>query len=142
MTPDHNERYGVNQRKICVAGAVAAVLAALTFPAVSAQIADQFTFTPQRVTVSTDTTSGTTVCSLERARTKGWVRLHRPDGEVVHIKTDQIVFVMSATGTGAAQRAHSRIQLLNGFSDVRESVEEVMYAIQSDASRAEDGTPI
>ena len=59
MTPDHNERYGVNQRKICVAGAVAAVLAALTFPAVSAQIADQFTFTPQRVTVSTDTTSGT-----------------------------------------------------------------------------------
>jgi plastocyanin len=51
-------------RKACVAAAVAAALlaAAVTFPAVSAQAADtniiidQFTFTPQRITVKAGTT--------------------------------------------------------------------------------------
>jgi hypothetical protein len=62
----------------------------------------------------------------------GWIGLHRPDGEVVRIKTDQIVFVMSAANTGADKRALSRIQLLNGFADVRENVDEVMLAIKSD----------
>jgi hypothetical protein len=60
-----------------------------------------------------------------------WIVLHRPDGEVVHINADQIVFVMSATNTGADKRVHSKVQLVNGFSDVRESVEEVMQAIQN-----------
>jgi hypothetical protein len=131
-------RHGVSRRKICVAAALATVLAAaVTFPGVSAQAADapvnidQFTFTPQRVTVKAGTTPGKTICSLGGARKKGWIELHRPDGEVVHIKADQIVFVTSATGTGAATRAHSKVQLLNGFSDVRESVEEVMQAIQT-----------
>jgi hypothetical protein len=63
---------------------------------------------------------------------KGWIGLHRPDGEVVRIKTDQIVFVMSAANTGANARALSRIQLLNGFADVRENVDEVMLAIKND----------
>ena len=58
--------------------------------------------------------------------------MHRPDGEVVRIKTDQIVFVMSAANTGAKTRALSRIQLLNGFADVRENVDEVMLAIRND----------
>ncbi len=74
--------------------------------------------------------SGDDICTLRRAGMKDWIDLHRPDGEVVHIKADQIVFVMSATGTGADKRAHSKIQLVNGFSDVLESVEEVMQAIQ------------
>jgi hypothetical protein len=69
-----------------------------------------------------------------RAGMKDWIDLHRPDGEVVHIKADQIVFVMSATGTGADKRVHSKLQLVNGFSDVRESVEEVMQAIQNSDS--------
>jgi hypothetical protein len=64
-------------------------------------------------------------CST-KAGMKGWIGLHRPDGEVVRIKTDQIVFVMSAANTGAKTRALSRIQLLNGFADVRENVDEVM----------------
>jgi hypothetical protein len=75
-----------------------------------------------------------------RAGLKGWIDLHRPDGEVVYIKADQIVFVMSATSTGADKRAHSKVQLLNGFFDARESVEEVMQAIQSDDSAAKIGT--
>jgi hypothetical protein len=75
-----------------------------------------------------------------KAETKGWIDLHRPDGEVAYIKADQIVFVMSATSTGADKRAHSKVQLLNGFSDVRESVEEVMQAIQNDDSLARYGT--
>jgi hypothetical protein len=57
--------------------------------------------------------------------------LHRPDGEVVRIKTGQIVFVMSAANTGADKRSLSRIQLLNGFADVRENVDEVMLAIKN-----------
>ena len=66
--------------------------------------------------------------------------MHRPDGEVVYIKVDQIVFVMSAKDTGAAERARAKLQLLNGHSDVRETVEEVMQAIESDGSLAKDGT--
>ena len=62
---------------------------------------------------------------------KGWIGLHRPDGEVVRIKTDQIVFVMSAANTGTDKRSLSRIQLLNGFADVRENVDEVMLAIKN-----------
>ena len=53
-------------------------------------------------------------------------------GEVVRIKTDQIVYVMSAANTGADKRALSPIQLLNGFADVRENVDEVMLAIEND----------
>jgi hypothetical protein len=67
--------------------------------------------------------------SSTRGGMKGWIGLHRPDGEIVNIKTGQIVFVMSAANTGADKRALSRIQLLNGFADVRESVDEVMLAI-------------
>jgi hypothetical protein len=67
-----------------------------------------------------------------KAGMKGWIGLHRPDGEVVRIKTDQIVSVMSAANTGADKRSLSRVQLLNGFADVRENVEEVMLAIQND----------
>jgi hypothetical protein len=73
---------------------------------------------------------------LSRARTKGWIELHRPDGEVVHIKVDQIVFVMSATNTGANKRAQSKVQLVNGFTDVLESVDEVMQFINEDDSIA------
>jgi hypothetical protein len=66
--------------------------------------------------------------------------LHRPDGEVVYVKVDQIVFVMSAKDTGAAERARSKVQLLNGHSDVRESVEEVMQTIENEGLLAKDGT--
>jgi hypothetical protein len=72
--------------------------------------------------------------------TKGWIDLHRPDGEVAYIKADQIVFVMSATATGADKRARAKIQLLNGFFDARESVEEVMQAIQDNDPLAKNGT--
>jgi hypothetical protein len=70
--------------------------------------------------------------SLSRIRTRGWVQLHRVDGEVVHINVDQIVFVTNARNTGGNERAKSRIQLLNGFSDVLETVEEVMQSIKDD----------
>jgi hypothetical protein len=70
-------------------------------------------------------------CST-KAGMKGWIGLHGPDGEVVRIKTGQIVFVMSAANTGADKRSLSRIQLLNGFADVRENVGEVMLAIKND----------
>jgi hypothetical protein len=66
--------------------------------------------------------------------------LHRPDGDVVYIKLDQIVFVMCAKNTGADQRAHSKLLLLNGHSDVRESVEEVMQAIENDSLLAKGDT--
>ena len=63
----------------------------------------------------------------------GWLQLHRPDGEVVHVNTDQIVFVMSAsTNSGSDKRAQTKLQLVNGFCDVRESVDEVMRLIRSD----------
>jgi len=39
---------------------------------------------------------------------------------------------MSAANTSANTRALSRIQLLNGFADVRENVDEVMLAIKND----------
>ena len=64
--------------------------------------------------------------------------MHRPDGEIVYIKLDQIVFVMSAKVTGAAERARARVQLLNGHSDVRESVEEVMQIIENDGLLTKD----
>ena len=66
--------------------------------------------------------------------------MHRPDGEVVYIKLDQVVFVMTAKDTGAAERAHSMVQLLSGHSDVRESVEEVMQIIENDGLLAKDDT--
>jgi hypothetical protein len=69
-----------------------------------------------------------------RIRTKGWIELHRPDGEVVHIQVDQIVLVMSAANASANKRAQSRVQLANGFADVLESVDEVMKAIRNDDS--------
>jgi hypothetical protein len=126
------------------AGFAAVVLAAAsTLPAAaqatdSAMQTDAFTFAPQPLIP--DTTSGKTLRSSARRGTKGWIALHRPDGEVVYVKVDQIVFVMSAKDTGAAERARAKVQLLNGHSDVRESVEEVMQAIESDGSLAKDGT--
>jgi hypothetical protein len=83
---------------------------------------------------------GKATSSLSIARMKGWIELHRPDGEVVHIKADQIVFVMSAIDIGAAKRAQSKLQLMNGFIDVRESVEEVMQVIQKDEPPVSFGT--
>ena len=76
--------------------------------------------------------SGSSGYASSRAGTRGWIGLHRPDGEIIRIKTDQIVYVMSAANTGADKRALSRIQLLNGFADVRENVDEVMLAIKND----------
>ena len=43
---------------------------------------------------------------------------------------DQIVFVTGAAA-GAAMRARSKIQLLNGYCDVRETVDEVMQLLGS-----------
>ena len=76
----------------------------------------------------------TATYSISRIRTKDWIKLHRPDGEVVHIQVDQIVLVMSATNASANKRAQSRVQLANGFADVLESVDEVMQAIMKDDS--------
>ncbi|HEY7243900.1 MAG TPA: hypothetical protein VH678_08460 [Xanthobacteraceae bacterium] len=90
---------------------------------------------PHQELLARDCTAGAPAGSgyaATRAGVKGWIGLHRPDGEVVRIKTGQIVFVMSALNTGADKRALSRIQLLNGFADVRESVDEVMLAITND----------
>ena len=42
--------------------------------------------------------------------------------------------------TGASERARSIVQLLNGHSDVRESVEEVMQIIENDGLLAKDDT--
>ena len=77
---------------------------------------------------------GNTAIYSSRIRIKGWIELHRPDGEVVHIQVDQIVLVMSATHASANKRAQSRVQLANGFADVLESVDEVMKAIMNDDS--------
>jgi hypothetical protein len=104
---------------------------------VQAQI-DSLGVAPQRLTP--DATSGRTLRSYARRGAKGWIALHRPDGELVYIKLDQIVFVMSAKDTGAAERARSMVQLLNGHSDVRESVEEVMQIIGNDGLLAKDDT--
>jgi hypothetical protein len=129
----------------CSAAAFVAVAftAAIAIPPASVQAADAqaqidgFALAPQRLTP--DATSGKTRSSVRRG-TKGWIALHRPDGEVVYIKVDQIVFIMSAKDTGAAERARSKVQLLNGHSDVRESVEEVMQTIDNDGLLAKDGT--
>jgi hypothetical protein len=67
-------------------------------------------------------------------------RIASPDGEVVYIKLDQVVFVMTAKDTGAAARARSLVQLLNGHSDVRESVEELMQIIENDGLLTKDDT--
>ena len=83
--------------------------------------------------------SGQAVLSPSGATTKGWLDLHRPDGSV-RGKAIQIVFVTTAAGMGAAVCAQSRLQLLNGFVDVRESVEEVMRVIQVDESQGQYGT--
>ena len=84
--------------------------------------------------------SGQAVLSPSGATTKGWLDLHRPDGEAVRVKAIQIVFVTTAAGMGAAVCAQSRLQLLNGFVDVRESVEEVMRVIQVDEPQGQYGT--
>ena len=128
----------------CSAAAFVAVAftAAIAIPPASLQAAnaqaqiDSFGVAPHRLTP--DATSGKTLRSSARRGTKGWIALHRPDGEIVYIKLDQIVFVMSAKVTGAAERARSRVQLLNGHSDVRESVEEVMQIIENDGLLTKD----
>ena len=128
----------------CSAAAFVAVAftAAIAIPPASVQAADaqvqidSFAFAPQRVTP--DATSGKTLRSSARRGTKGWIALHRPDGEVVYIKLDQVVFVMAAKDTGAAERACSMVQLLNGHSDVHESVEEVMQIIENDGLLTKD----
>jgi|SRR5215471_9550486 len=115
----------------------------ITIPPASAQAGDaqaqidSFVFAPQRLTPNA---SGKTFRSAAQRGPKGWIALHRPDGDVVYIKLDQIVFVMCAKNTGADERAHSKVQLLNGHADVRESVEEVMQTIDNDSLLAKDGT--
>jgi len=115
----------------------------IAIPPASAQAADaqaqieSFVFAPQRLTPDA---SGKTFRSAAQRGPKGWIALHRPDGDLVYIKLDQIVFVMCAKNTGADQRAHSKLLLLNGHSDVRESVEEVMQAIENDSLLAKGGT--
>jgi hypothetical protein len=88
-----------------------------------------------------DGSPGASACSSKRAGIKGWIELRRPDGEVVRIKVDQIVFVMSASNTGAHERARSKIQLLNGSIDVLESLDVVMQVISSDSALPSHGSP-
>jgi hypothetical protein len=64
---------------------------------------------------------------------RNWISLHRPDGETVHVNAEQIVFIMSASALGGDKRANSKLQLTNGFVDVRETVEEVMRAVHGGA---------
>jgi len=126
-------------RRIGYSGAAfAAIVTAVTaVPAASAQFAgvqlqtDNFAFAPRR---SPPDPGSKMLLSSARRGTKGWIALHRPDGEVVYIKADQIVFVMTAKATGAAERARSKVQLLNGYTDVRESVEDVMQAIDDEVT--------
>jgi len=66
---------------------------------------------------------------LSYSKVEGWIQLHRPDGDIVHVKIDHIVFVMNAANLGADKRAQAKLQLVNGFCDVRESVDEVMQLI-------------
>lgn len=115
---------------------VAVIVTAVTaVPPASAQVADaqlqtdSFAFAPQRVTPEP---CGKTLRSSARRGTKGWIAVHRPDDEVVYIKVDQLVFVTSAKATGAAECARSKVLLLNGHTDVREGVEEVMQAIDDE----------
>ena len=106
-------------------------------PAEAQAKADSFAFAPQRL--STDATSGRALRSSARRGMMGWIALHRPDGALVHIRVEQIVFV-SAAAPGAPDRARSHIQLLNGYSSVRETVEEVMQALENEISLAKDGS--
>jgi hypothetical protein len=93
----------------CSAAAFVAVAfsAAIAIPSASAQAAnveaqiDCFGVAPQRLTP--DATSGKTLRSSARRGTKGWTALHRPDGEVVYFKLDQVVFVITPKDT--AQRS-------------------------------------
>jgi hypothetical protein len=93
----------------CSAAAFVAVASTATFaiPPASAQAADvrapidSFGVAPQRLTP--DATSGKTLRSSARRGTKGWTALHRPDGEVVYFKLDQVVFVITPKDT--AQRS-------------------------------------
>ena len=89
---------------------------------------------PNQTTLACESGAFGKDCSSRRTGVKGWIELHRPDGEVVHIQVDQIVLVMSATNTSANKLAQSRVQLANGFADVLESVDEVMKAIMNDDS--------
>jgi hypothetical protein len=84
--------------------------------------------------------SGKAVSSSSPSAMRGWLDLHRPDGEVVHVKANQIIFVTSAAGTGAYTCAQSRLQLVNEFIGVRESVEEMMRVIQVDETSGQYGT--
>ena len=45
---------------------------------------------------------------LSSSNGEPWIELHRPDGEVVHIRIEHIVFVMSAVNSGADRRAPAR----------------------------------
>ena len=57
----------------------------------------------------------TAIYSLSRIRTKGWIELHRPDGEVVHIQVDQIVLVMRPQ---TQARTSARSQEFNWRTDL------------------------
>jgi hypothetical protein len=72
----------------------------------------------------------TAICSL-RFRMQGWIELHRPDAEIVHIQVDTIVLVMSANNASANKRAQSRGQLANGFAVVLRAL---MKSIMNDDS--------
>ena len=130
-------------RRIAAGFATVAFAAAAALPLASLVAADMqvqtetFSFASPRM--NPDAASGATIRASTRRGTKGWIALHRPDGEIVYIKLDQIVFVMSAKDTGAAERARTKLQLLNGHSDVRESVAEVMQAIDNDFTLAKEG---
>jgi hypothetical protein len=79
----------------CSAAAFVAVAftAAIAIPPASAQAADaqaqinSFGVAPQRLT--SDATSGKTLRSSARRGTKGWIALHRPDGEFVYGNLEQ-----------------------------------------------------
>jgi hypothetical protein len=89
---------------------------------------------PNQTTLACESGAFGKDCSSRRTGVKGWIELHRPDGEIVRINTAQIVFVMSATNTSADKRARSRIQLLNGSIDVLETVDEVTQALKTSDS--------
>jgi hypothetical protein len=136
-----SKTYGLQRSRFCSRclhrAAITISPASVQAADVQAQI-DSLGVAPQRLTP--DATSGRTLRSYARRGAKGWIALHRPDRELVYIKLDQIVFVMSAKDTGAAERPRSMVQLLNGHSDVRESVEEVMQIIENDGLLAKDDT--
>jgi hypothetical protein len=113
-----------------------AFTAAITISPASAQAADVLAqidslgVALQRLTP--DATSGRTLRSQGGAERRDGSHCIA-HGEVVYIK-------LSAKDTGAAERARSMVQLLNGHSDVRESVEEVMQIIENDCLLAKDDT--